>query len=86
MEKRCHSRMMLGQFWLSMRTSFVAVTKPARRVARLLQLFDRVFDGLAADQQGRTHLGSHRARRVELCGRAAEDERAADQADQTKPQ
>src|ERR1700757_2176347 len=28
MEKRCHSRMMLGQFWLSMRTSFVAVTKP----------------------------------------------------------
>jgi hypothetical protein len=29
MEKRCHSRMMLGQFWLSMRTSFVAVTKPA---------------------------------------------------------
>ena len=28
MEKRCHSRMMLGQFWLSVRTSFVAVTKP----------------------------------------------------------
>jgi hypothetical protein len=33
MEKRCHSRMMLGQFWLSMRTSFVAVTKPARGLA-----------------------------------------------------
>ena len=30
MEKRCHSRMMLGQFWLSVRTSFVAVTKPFR--------------------------------------------------------
>jgi hypothetical protein len=30
MEKHCHSRMMLGQFWLSMRTSFVAVTKPVR--------------------------------------------------------
>jgi hypothetical protein len=30
MEKRCHSRMMLGQFWLSVRTSFVAVTKPTR--------------------------------------------------------
>ena len=29
MEKRCHSRMMLGQFWLSARTSFVAVTKPS---------------------------------------------------------
>jgi class 3 adenylate cyclase len=28
MEKRCHSGMRLGQFWLSMRTSFVAVTKP----------------------------------------------------------
>ena len=28
MEKRCYSRMMLGQFWLSVRTSFVAVTKP----------------------------------------------------------
>src|SRR6516164_1244710 len=28
MEKSCHSRMMLGQFWLSMRTSVVAVTKP----------------------------------------------------------
>jgi hypothetical protein len=28
MEKRCHSRMMLGQFWLSVLTSFVAVTKP----------------------------------------------------------
>jgi len=34
MEKRCHSRMMLGQFWLSVRTSFVAVTKPALLVAR----------------------------------------------------
>ena len=30
MEKRCHSRMMLGQFWLSMRISFVAVTKPSQ--------------------------------------------------------
>jgi len=29
MEKRCYSRMMLGQFWLSVRTSFVAVTKPS---------------------------------------------------------
>jgi hypothetical protein len=29
MEKRCYSRMMLGQFWLSVRTSFVAVTKLA---------------------------------------------------------
>src|SRR6516162_10167740 len=28
MEKRCYRRMMLGQFWLSVRTSFVAVTKP----------------------------------------------------------
>jgi putative transposase len=35
MEKRCHSRMRLGQFWLSMRTSFVAVTKPARELRRL---------------------------------------------------
>ena len=34
MEKRCHSRMMLGQFWLSMRTSFVAVTKPCSGVCR----------------------------------------------------
>ena len=33
MEKRCHSRMMLGQFWLSMRTSFVAVTKPREVIA-----------------------------------------------------
>ena len=31
MEKRCHSRMMLGQSWLSVRTSFVAVTKPPMR-------------------------------------------------------
>ena len=28
MEKRCYSRVTLGQFWLSVRTSFVAVTKP----------------------------------------------------------
>jgi putative ABC transport system substrate-binding protein len=37
MEKRCHSRMMLGQFWLSMRTSFVAVTKPQRIFAEIAQ-------------------------------------------------
>jgi hypothetical protein len=39
MEKRCHSRMMLGQFWLSMRTSVVAVTKPVRRRERKMQRF-----------------------------------------------
>ena len=38
MEKRCHSRMMLGQFWLLMRTSFVAVTKPSGRMEILGRL------------------------------------------------
>jgi len=34
MEKRRHSRMMLGQFWLSMHISFVAVTKPFEALDR----------------------------------------------------
>jgi hypothetical protein len=57
MEKRCHSRMMLGQFWLSMRTSFVAVTKPVkqkkdqRSPARVGRVLDQV--------EGRSAIGHH---------------------------
>ena len=40
MEKRCHSRMMLGQFWPSMRTSFVAVTKPGDLFFSMVSLAD----------------------------------------------
>jgi len=60
MEKRCHSRMMLGQFWLSMRTSVVAVTKPtdpfatAKPDARLIKLLIRArrFNATLLDSDG----------------------------------
>ena len=75
MEKRCHSRMMLGQFWLSVRTSFDAVTKPpprltsaapgtgeATRPAKPSQMFDTLLLGpmLGAEHQS----GRSAAKRV----------------------
>ena len=63
MEKRCHSRMMLGQFWLSVRTSCVAVTKPRRRIERRnpTRVEGRQIDrarGSVRDQLGHRLAGS----------------------------
>jgi hypothetical protein len=45
--------MMLGQFWLSMRTSFVAVTKPLRHIRWVNRVLLGTGSPLAIDHPGR---------------------------------